>query len=295
VRHSGTDPTSFHPPTIINPFMIATMNPLAWCFNVTRLGHRAEGSTMGELATMAAPSTNTKRRTVHCSKHAFAPIASFRPKNAVAPSITLPAQRHQSSLSRAGLASESPFTGDDPVNAIDPNGLDCGLFSFACSAYDSAAGGVKTAAKDTGHFVYQHAATLSTIASGLATVAYAACAITEGVGCGVGLALSATSTALAGVNAGRDCFGGGGGCKTAAIGFGLSVVATGAGAYLEGAAEQATNWPNELSNSFFEDRQQGLIEAILNGISFLYGAGSDLWSEASAAAAALGCEVVHET
>jgi hypothetical protein len=103
--------------------MIATMNPLAWCFNVTRLGHRAEGSTMGELATMAAPSTNTKRRTVHCSKHAFAPIASFRPKNAVAPSITLPAQRHQSSLSRAGLASESPFTGDDPVNGVDPLGL----------------------------------------------------------------------------------------------------------------------------------------------------------------------------
>jgi hypothetical protein len=125
VRHSGTDPTSVHPPTIINPFMIATMNPLAWCFNVTRLGHRAEGSTMGELATMAAPSTNTKRRTVHCSKHAFAPIASFRPKNAVAPSITLPAQRHQSSLSRAGLASESPFTGDDPVNGVDPLGLFC--------------------------------------------------------------------------------------------------------------------------------------------------------------------------
>jgi hypothetical protein len=114
---------SLHSPTIINPFMIATMNPLAWCFNVTRLGHRAEGSTMGELATMSAPTTNTKRRTVHCSKHAFAPIASFRPKNAVVPSVTLPVQRHQSGLGRAGLASESPFTGDDPVNATDPLGL----------------------------------------------------------------------------------------------------------------------------------------------------------------------------
>jgi hypothetical protein len=45
------------------------------------------------------------------------------------------------------------YTGDDPVNAIDPNGLDCGLFSFACAAYDASAGGVKTAAVDTGHFV----------------------------------------------------------------------------------------------------------------------------------------------
>ena len=113
---------SLHSPTIINPFMIATMNPLAWYFNSTRLGHRAEGSTMGELATMAAPTTNTKRRTVHCSKHAFAPIASFRPKNAVAPSVTLPVQRHQTCLRRAGLASESLVTGDDPLNETDPLG-----------------------------------------------------------------------------------------------------------------------------------------------------------------------------
>ena len=116
---------SLHSPTIINPFMIATMNPLAWYFNITRLGHRAEGSTMGELATMAVPTTNTKRRTVHCSKHAFAPIASFHPKNAVAPNVTLPVQRHQSTLGRAGLASESLVTGDDPLNATDPLGQSC--------------------------------------------------------------------------------------------------------------------------------------------------------------------------
>ena len=121
--NSGTDPMSLPSPTIITPFMIATMNPLAWCCNVTRLGHRAEGSTMGELATMAVPTTNTKRRTVHCSKHAFAPIASFRPKNAVAPNVTLPVQRHQTCLRRAGLASESLVTGDDPLNATDPLGL----------------------------------------------------------------------------------------------------------------------------------------------------------------------------
>jgi hypothetical protein len=37
------------------------------------------------------------------------------------------------------------YTGDDPVNAVDPNGLDCGEFSFACAAYDATAGEVKSA------------------------------------------------------------------------------------------------------------------------------------------------------
>jgi hypothetical protein len=52
---------------------------------------------------------------------------------------------------------------DDPVNAIDPNGLDCGIFSFACSAYDSAAGGVKTTAKDVGHYVAAHKTTANPV------------------------------------------------------------------------------------------------------------------------------------
>ena len=72
------------------------------------------------------------------------------------------------------------YAGDNPVNAIDPNGLDCGIFSVVCGAYDAASGGVKTAAVDTGNYVSQHASTLSTIASGLATVAYVSCAVTEG-------------------------------------------------------------------------------------------------------------------
>jgi hypothetical protein len=45
------------------------------------------------------------------------------------------------------------FTGDDPLNATDPLGLDCGLFSFACSAYDHAAGAVKHGAKTVGRAV----------------------------------------------------------------------------------------------------------------------------------------------
>ena len=86
VRHHR--PTSPHSPTTINPFMIATMNPLAWCFNVTRLGHRAEGSTMGELATMAVPTTNTKRRTVHCSntRPAYCLVPPKTPSSRTSPS-----------------------------------------------------------------------------------------------------------------------------------------------------------------------------------------------------------------
>ena len=44
------------------------------------------------------------------------------------------------------------YTDDNPVNAIDPDGLDCGIFSVVCGAYDATAGGVETAADDTGHF-----------------------------------------------------------------------------------------------------------------------------------------------
>jgi RHS repeat-associated protein len=68
------------------------------------------------------------------------------------------------------------YADDDPVNAIDPIGLDCGLFSFACSAYDSAAGGVKTAAKDTGQFVAEHHQVIEQVATvGGAIIGMAAC------------------------------------------------------------------------------------------------------------------------
>jgi hypothetical protein len=38
------------------------------------------------------------------------------------------------------------YTGDDPVNGVDPLGLDCGLFSSLCAAYDAGAGAVKSGA-----------------------------------------------------------------------------------------------------------------------------------------------------
>ncbi len=72
---------------------------------------------------MAEPTTTTTRRVAHCSKHAFAPSASFRPRNGMTGDVTLPAQRHQTGLCRAGLASDSPEAGDDPVNQTDPSGL----------------------------------------------------------------------------------------------------------------------------------------------------------------------------
>jgi hypothetical protein len=70
---------------------------------------------------MAEPTTST-RRPVRCSKHAFAPPVSFRPRNDVTRNVTLPAHRHQTCLGRARLASESPVAGDDPVNETDPSG-----------------------------------------------------------------------------------------------------------------------------------------------------------------------------
>ena len=37
------------------------------------------------------------------------------------------------------------YAEDDPVNAVDPNGLDCGVASYFCAAYDASAGAVKSA------------------------------------------------------------------------------------------------------------------------------------------------------
>jgi hypothetical protein len=70
---------------------------------------------------MAEPTTTT-RRPAHCSKHAFAPRRQFRPRNGVVGNVTLPAQRHQTGLTQAELASGSSVAGDDPVNNSDPTG-----------------------------------------------------------------------------------------------------------------------------------------------------------------------------
>jgi hypothetical protein len=80
-------------------------------------------SVMGDWVAMAEPTTTTTCRAARCSKHAFAPSASFRPRNGGTGNVTLPAQRHQTGLWRAELASDSPEAGGDPVNSSDPSGL----------------------------------------------------------------------------------------------------------------------------------------------------------------------------
>lgn len=70
---------------------------------------------------MAEPTTTT-RRPARCSKDAFAPRASWRPKNDIARRVALRAHRHQSCLGRTRLASETAGAGDDPVNNSDPTG-----------------------------------------------------------------------------------------------------------------------------------------------------------------------------
>jgi len=44
------------------------------------------------------------------------------------------------------------YTEDDPVNSIDPDGLNCYVFSIFCGAYDTTAGAVK----NTAEFIYHH-------------------------------------------------------------------------------------------------------------------------------------------
>jgi len=150
---------------------------------------------MGNLATMSAPTTNTKRRTVHCSKHAFAPIASFRPKNGVVANVTLPVQRHQTCLQRVEPASESLVTGDDPVNGVDPLGLcwspiGCGALKRATKDVRSGFHKVVHYADDTRHFVATHR---TEIATGAAFLSLAI----PGVGEAVGLSDLAISTVAA--------------------------------------------------------------------------------------------------
>jgi hypothetical protein len=101
---------------------------------------------MGDWVTMAEPTTTTTRRIARCSKHAFAPSASFRPRNGGTGNVTLPGERHQTGLCRAGLASDSPEAGDDPVNETDPLGL------WGWNPISD----VSQAAGDVGHYVVTH-------------------------------------------------------------------------------------------------------------------------------------------
>lgn len=85
------------------------------------------------------------------------------------------------------------------------------------------------------------------------------------------------STSLAGLNTYRACIDGAGGCSSAAAALGLDVLATGTGAYLQGAAAEALNADNAYARDIYLARQAGLIGASSNGLSFLYGLGGYLY------------------
>lgn len=96
------------------------------------------------------------------------------------------------------------YANDNPVNAIDPNGLDCGFFSFACSAYDATAGGVKTAVVDAGHVVNAALPVIHTLANSIAVVASLCAVVTSetvigGITCGTIAAAAGGVTAVTGV------------------------------------------------------------------------------------------------
>jgi uncharacterized protein RhaS with RHS repeats len=52
-------------------------------------------------------------------------------------------------IDETGLAYQ--YGDDNPVNAVDPDGLDCGWFSYVCAGYDATTGGIKNAAKFVTH------------------------------------------------------------------------------------------------------------------------------------------------
>lgn len=106
------------------------------------------------------------------------------------------------------------YAGDNPVNAIDPNGLDCGVFSLVCSGYDTLAGGVKSggshlvnavvsgagkvilgvgqATTEVGSLVYHHPRQAAGIALGVAAAATGVGAVVEATGVASAVAAGAT-------------------------------------------------------------------------------------------------------
>ena len=166
------------------------------------------------------------------------------------------------------------FTNDDPVNESDALGLwSLNPISDVTEAAADVGHAVTAVAADSGRWVYQNSSTLSTIASGIATVAYIACGVTEGVGCGVGLAFSALSSSLSGANAYRACISGAGGCTSALLEFGVSLGATGLGALAQAAAANSLNMANDYARDIYLARQAAVIGAGANGLSFLFDLG----------------------
>jgi hypothetical protein len=89
------------------------------------------------------------------------------------------------------------YASDDPSNAVDPNGLDCGIFSFACATYDATAGAVKGA----GHYVATHKVAAGIVLGVIGVATGGAGFFAEGAAATV---LSATAVAAGGTAAYLD-------------------------------------------------------------------------------------------
>jgi RHS repeat-associated protein len=114
------------------------------------------------------------------------------------------------------------YAGDDPVNAIDLNGLDCGLFSFACAAYDATAGGVKNVTAATSLWVATHKVAVGIALGVLTVVTGGAGLVAEGAYATTFIATSAVSSIATVSLDGSAC--------AHAPGLTASCVATGLGA-----------------------------------------------------------------
>jgi RHS repeat-associated protein len=86
------------------------------------------------------------------------------------------------------------YANDDPTGAVDPDGLDCGIFSFACATYDATAGAVKGA----GHYVATHKVAAGIVLGVIGVATGGAGFFVEGA---AATALSATAVASGGAAA----------------------------------------------------------------------------------------------
>jgi hypothetical protein len=88
------------------------------------------------------------------------------------------------------------YAGADPVNAIDPDGLDCGWFSVVCGAYDATSGAVKGVGKS---FVHGAATAADCISSAITATPRTFCFSPRGLANILSGAANTISTAAAGL------------------------------------------------------------------------------------------------
>ena len=176
------------------------------------------------------------------------------------------------------------YAADDPVNGTDPLGaITCPSWVGAgCGVVTDVQNGISGAAKAAASWVTDNAGTIATITSALASVAYVACAVTEGVGCGVGFALSLISTSASGLETVHACTDGSG-CAAAAANFGISVVVTVTGFGLQRALASSLSAENAYAEAIYRARQAGVVGSTLNGLEALLSEAEKLYDSLSSA------------